>query len=102
MIVQLPAQADLFIDGQPSRLTTTTRTIVTPALTEGESYVYTLRAELIQDGVSYPWSNSALGAPPASLRINGTSTWNHSSTFFFCAGSSLTRQVTIPSSGRAS
>lgn len=50
VIVQLPAQAELFIDGQRSRLTATTRTVVTPELEQGEDYYYTLRAEVIRNG----------------------------------------------------
>jgi uncharacterized protein (TIGR03000 family) len=50
VIVRLPAQAELFIDGQRSRLTAPTRTVITPALEPGQDYFYLLRAETVRDG----------------------------------------------------
>lgn len=50
VIVQLPDNAELFIDGQRSRLTAATRTVVTPALEPDEDFYYTLRAEIVRDG----------------------------------------------------
>lgn len=50
VIVQLPAQTELYIDGQRSVSATTTRKIMTPTLPAGEAFYYTLRAELVRDG----------------------------------------------------
>lgn len=50
VLVQLPTDATLYINGQKSTLTTTTRTIVTPALPTGENYYYTMRTEVVRDG----------------------------------------------------
>ena len=52
VIVQLPEQAELYVDGQRSRLTAATRTVVTPELEPGENYYYTLRAEVVRDGTA--------------------------------------------------
>lgn len=49
-MVQLPPNADLFIDNQRSQLKTETRTVVTPALDPGESYYYEIRVETVVDG----------------------------------------------------
>ncbi|HLN32200.1 MAG TPA: TIGR03000 domain-containing protein [Gemmataceae bacterium] len=48
--VTLPADATLAIDGQPTTSTSGSRTFVTPALTAGTQYVYTLRAEARREG----------------------------------------------------
>lgn len=46
IIVSLPANATLTVDGNPTKSTSATRTLITPALDLGNSYVYTLRAEV--------------------------------------------------------
>jgi uncharacterized protein (TIGR03000 family) len=48
IVVSLPAGARLTVDGVPTRSTAAVRTLVTPALETGASYVYTLRAEVGQ------------------------------------------------------
>jgi uncharacterized protein (TIGR03000 family) len=48
--VHLPADANLTIDGQPTRSTSGTRTFVSPPLEPGKTYTYTLRAEINRDG----------------------------------------------------
>ena len=50
IVVTLPADARLIVDGNATRSTAERRTFVTPALENGESYVYTLRAEFVVDG----------------------------------------------------
>src|SRR5713101_2608979 len=49
VIVRLPAEARLFIDGVLSSQRGPMRTVVTPALTPGFKYYYTLRAETMRD-----------------------------------------------------
>jgi len=46
IIVSLPAGATLTVDGNATTSTSATRTLVTPALELGNTYVYNLRAEL--------------------------------------------------------
>jgi uncharacterized protein (TIGR03000 family) len=50
VIVQLPADAKLFIDDNLMKTTSATRTFQTPALEPGHTYFYILRAEVIRDG----------------------------------------------------
>jgi uncharacterized protein (TIGR03000 family) len=53
VIVQLPADATFYIDGQRSPIVSTMRTVVTPALPTGEDFYYTLRAEVVQNGQTH-------------------------------------------------
>jgi uncharacterized protein (TIGR03000 family) len=46
IVVTLPANATLSIDGNPTTSTSSVRTLVSPALEPGSTYVYTLRAEV--------------------------------------------------------
>jgi uncharacterized protein (TIGR03000 family) len=50
IVVNLPAGAKLTIDGYTSTQTTSTRYLVTPTLQPGQSYTYTLVAEVSQNG----------------------------------------------------
>ncbi len=50
LVVDLPANARLMIDGQPTQLTSATRTFITPTLEPGREYYYDLKAELNRDG----------------------------------------------------
>ena len=50
LVVTLPADARLFIDNQPTRTTTGSRTFRTPELQSGEVYAYELRAEISVEG----------------------------------------------------
>jgi uncharacterized protein (TIGR03000 family) len=50
IVVSLPADARLTVDGNATRSTSDRRTFVTPALESGMTYVYTLRAEVVVDG----------------------------------------------------
>jgi uncharacterized protein (TIGR03000 family) len=50
LVVDLPANAKLLIDGQPTQLTSATRTFITPPLKPGQEYYYDLKAELNRDG----------------------------------------------------
>jgi uncharacterized protein (TIGR03000 family) len=50
IVVNLPADAKLKIDGRPTTSTTARRTLVTPALERGSTYFYTLRVEVVRDG----------------------------------------------------
>jgi uncharacterized protein (TIGR03000 family) len=50
VIVQLPADAQLFVDDQLADLTSATRWFVTPALAMDKDYYYTIRAEATRAG----------------------------------------------------
>jgi uncharacterized protein (TIGR03000 family) len=51
--VELPANAKLFIDDQPIKMTGTAKTFNTPALERGQSYYYILKVEVALDGVTH-------------------------------------------------
>jgi len=48
--VSLPADAKLFVDDYATTSTSSTRTFVSPPLTPGKDYTYTLKAEIMRDG----------------------------------------------------
>jgi uncharacterized protein (TIGR03000 family) len=50
VVVNLPADARLYIDDAPTRATSEVRTFRTPELRDGETYYYVLRAEIDIDG----------------------------------------------------
>lgn len=50
IIVHLPADATLTIDGEATRSRSNLRTFITPSLEQGKTYTYTLRAEMNRDG----------------------------------------------------
>jgi uncharacterized protein (TIGR03000 family) len=50
LVVELPSEAKLTIDGQATASTSTTRTFVTPELQAGQDYVYTLEARFEAKG----------------------------------------------------
>ena len=50
LIVSLPADASLTIDGEATSSTSAQRVFVTPALEPGKEYEYTLKAEVVRDG----------------------------------------------------
>jgi uncharacterized protein (TIGR03000 family) len=53
LVVQLPADAQLFVDEQSTTSRSAERAFVTPALEPGYVYTYTLRAEIVRDGQKY-------------------------------------------------
>lgn len=50
LVVKLPAEAKLTLDDHVTKSTSDRRVFVTPPLTPGVAYQYTLRAEVMQDG----------------------------------------------------
>jgi uncharacterized protein (TIGR03000 family) len=50
IVVSLPADARLFVDGAPTTSMSERRSLVTPGLVFGSTYVYTVRAEVVRDG----------------------------------------------------
>jgi uncharacterized protein (TIGR03000 family) len=53
LIVQVPADAKLYIDDQLMKTTSSKRVFNTPALQRGQQYYYILRAEVLRDGKTY-------------------------------------------------
>ncbi|HTU89049.1 MAG TPA: TIGR03000 domain-containing protein [Gemmataceae bacterium] len=50
IVVHLPAEASLSIDGQQTQQRSDTRTFTSPPLEPGKTYTYTIRAEMKRDG----------------------------------------------------
>jgi uncharacterized protein (TIGR03000 family) len=50
LVVELPADAKLFIDDMPMKTTSGVRTFNTPALEPGQAYYYIVRIEYVRDG----------------------------------------------------
>ncbi|MBV9123848.1 MAG: TIGR03000 domain-containing protein [Planctomycetes bacterium] len=50
IVVSLPAEAKLTFNGHVTQLTSSTRTFSSPPLERGQSYFYTLNAEVTRDG----------------------------------------------------
>lgn len=50
IVVNVPAQAKVTVDGVVTSSTSTQRTFVSPALEVGGEYYYNLRAEIVRDG----------------------------------------------------
>jgi uncharacterized protein (TIGR03000 family) len=53
LLVEVPADAKLFIDDQPIKMTATSKTFNTPALERGQSYYYMVKVEVARDGVTH-------------------------------------------------
>lgn len=53
LLVELPADAKLFIDDQPMKTPAARRTFNTPALQPGQAYYYMVRAEVVIDGKTH-------------------------------------------------
>ncbi|HZZ80553.1 MAG TPA: TIGR03000 domain-containing protein [Gemmataceae bacterium] len=50
IVVSLPADARLIVDGAATTSTSAVRTLVTPVLVNGSDYVYTMQAEITREG----------------------------------------------------
>jgi uncharacterized protein (TIGR03000 family) len=50
LVVDLPADAQLFVDDQPMKTNSSRRVFRTPVLEPGQAYYYILRAEVVRDG----------------------------------------------------
>jgi uncharacterized protein (TIGR03000 family) len=53
IVVTLPVDAKLTIDGAATRSTSNVRTFVTPTLEVGQEFSYTLKAEVVRDGQTF-------------------------------------------------
>jgi uncharacterized protein (TIGR03000 family) len=50
LIVEMPANAKLYVDDQPMKTSSTRRVFRTPTLEPGQAYYYMVRAEVVRDG----------------------------------------------------
>jgi len=50
VVVEVPADAKLFVDDKVTKTEGTTRSFSTPELTAGQEYYYVVRAEVARDG----------------------------------------------------
>jgi uncharacterized protein (TIGR03000 family) len=72
ILVSLPADARLIVDGAPTTSTSERRTLITPELEFGATYVYTMRAEVIRDGDTQTQTQQVIvrGGETASVEFN--------------------------------
>jgi uncharacterized protein (TIGR03000 family) len=72
VIVELPADAKLFIDDQLMQSTSARRIFNTPALQEGQTYFYDIRAEIIRDGRTVTQAQRVILNPGQQVVANFT------------------------------
>lgn len=70
IVVNLPANARLTIDGQATTSTGSLRVFRTPALEQGHSYTYTLRAEIEREGRTETVSHQVVVRPGEQTRLD--------------------------------
>ena len=72
IVVSLPAEARLFVDGAATTSVSERRTLVTPNLQVGTTYVYTIRAEIVRDGRTVEESQivNVTGGQVSNVRFN--------------------------------
>jgi uncharacterized protein (TIGR03000 family) len=76
LIVEVPAEAKLYIDDRPMKTPSSRRTFTTPNLQPGQAYYYIVRAELVRDGKPFSQTKRVIVRPgeevTASFRDLGT------------------------------
>ncbi len=72
IVVSLPADARLVVDGAQTSSTSDRRTLVTPELQFGETYTYTMQAEVVRDGrtVAQTQQVSVRGGEVSTVNFN--------------------------------
>lgn len=72
IVVNLPAEARLLVDGAATTSTSARRTLVTPSLLVGSTYVYNMTAEIVRDGrtVSQTQQVSVRGGQSVAVQFN--------------------------------
>ncbi|MBY0527437.1 MAG: TIGR03000 domain-containing protein [Gemmataceae bacterium] len=53
IVIDVPAEAKLYIDDHLTKATSDKRTFDTPTLNQGQAYFYEMRAEVVRDGKTY-------------------------------------------------
>ena len=72
LIVNLPADAKLYVDGKQTKSTTGQRVFVTPNLPAGRDFSYELKVEIEQDGEPVTWTKTATVRAGETTRITLT------------------------------
>ena len=67
IVVSLPADAKLMVDGVATTATSASRTFATPVLSAGQTYHYTFIAEVVRDG------QKLTATQPVTVRAGQTS-----------------------------
>jgi uncharacterized protein (TIGR03000 family) len=70
LTVELPADARLYVDGQPMKTSSSTRRFITPPLPRGKAYYYELQAEMVRDGQTVRVSRRVVVRPGDDLRTS--------------------------------
>src|SRR5262245_63970369 len=70
VVVELPADAKLFIDDQLMKTTSDRRVFNTPTLDPAQSYYYVLRAEIVRDGKTYSGTKQVVVRAGAVAQAN--------------------------------
>jgi uncharacterized protein (TIGR03000 family) len=72
IVINLPADARLIVDGTATTSTSERRTLVTPELDFGSTYVYTMRAEVVRNGQTVAQTQEVLvrGGESATVQFN--------------------------------
>jgi uncharacterized protein (TIGR03000 family) len=70
VLVELPADARLFVDGQAMKSTSARRSFITPPLEQGQAYYYDLRAEAVRDGQTVRISRRVVVRPGQSVNLS--------------------------------
>jgi uncharacterized protein (TIGR03000 family) len=69
IVVSLPTEAKLFVDGKATTSTSNVRTFASPTLELGKDYEYTLKAELVRDGQKLSTSKTVLVRAGQETRV---------------------------------
>ncbi len=70
LIVEVPANAKLYIDDQLMKSTATIRSFSTPTLEVGQSYYYDVRVEVVRDGKTYEGSQRVVVRAGEQIRAS--------------------------------
>ncbi len=70
VIVQIPTDAKLFVDGNPVKINGEQQTFRTPALERGQTYYYEVRAEVVRDGKTVTESKRVLVRAGEDARVS--------------------------------
>lgn len=70
LTIDVPADATVFIDEQPTTTTSSQRTFATPALEKGFRYYYTVRAEVIRNGAVFTGTQRVAFGAGDQVRVN--------------------------------
>jgi uncharacterized protein (TIGR03000 family) len=69
VVVSLPADATLTVDGKATTSTTDTRVLISPPIETGKDFVYTLRAEVSRNGQTQSISREVIVRAGQETRV---------------------------------